>query len=928
MKSGRGTVQAAATKLELVGPTSGATRPGRGRLAPGLVEGAYPLRLPLGHNAAMAVPTGNVTFLLTDIEGSTRNWDASESNMRSALGRHDALLARYIGEHGGEVLTERGEGDSFFAVFPTAAGAVAASLAIQLAIGSEHWPERAPIKVRVALHTGEAGQDVRGPDVNRCARLRALAHGGQILISATTAALARAGLPDDASLQDLGQHRLRDLTVPERVFQLDHPGLPWSFPPLASLDAFRHNLPVQLTSFVGRAADLSTVTGLVAGHRLVTLIGAGGAGKTRLALQAGGDLLEDFGDGVWFVDLAPLTDPSLVPTAVATAVGVGGVPGRALVDTIAEHLATRTTLVILDNCEHLVGAASKLVDQLLRGAVGLRILATSREGLGVPGELVWRVPSLSAPDPDGARTAASAGRFEAVQLFCDRAEAQRPGFALTDDNADAIGHICRRLDGVPLAIELAAARVKVLAPDDLLARLEDRFRVLTGGSRTALPRQQTLRATVDWSHDLLGEAERVLFRRLTLFAGGFDLDACEAVCGTDRLAGELVLDLLGGLVDKSLATVEVNPHGEVRYSVLETLRQYGREKLEAAGEADAVGDAHLRWYLDLAERAYAGRIAAEAVWLARLERDLDNLRAALDRARGVDPDAELRLAGALSWLWYLHTEHASEGRARLAHVLDGRNETTAVMARALSGAAMTANWAGNPTEAASLAERSIEIWRGLGDELELGLALEALGWAKFFIGDVEGALAPMEESVACMRRIGDRRLINRATVALGQVLVPLNDFETGEPLAQETLAVGRELGAPRDIHYSLHYLGDYALVRGNGTEALGWYAQSMEAALAYGNVAEAALELEALAMALAAGDRREEAVRLGAAAAARMAELGFDTSGVAWWTRLRERFLGAAREALDEPMATALAAEGRAMGWDAARAEALALATG
>jgi len=872
----------------------------------------------------MAVPTGNVTFLLTDIEGSTRNWETSESDMRAALVRHDELLARHIGEHDGTVLTERGEGDSFFAVFPTASGAVAAGLAIQLAIGSEPWPERAPIKVRVALHTGEAGQDHRGPDVNRCARLRALAHGGQVLVSATSTALVRGGLPDGASLQDLGRHRLRDLTIPERVFQLDHPGLPSSFPPLASLDAFRHNLPVQLTSFVGRAADLATVTNLVHEHRLVTLIGAGGAGKTRLALQAGADLLEDFGDGVWFVDLAPLTDPSLVPAAVATAVGVGEVPGRALADTLAEHLATRTTLVILDNCEHLVAAASKLVDQLLRGAVGLRVLATSREGLGVPGELVWRVPSLSAPDPDGAQTAASAGRFEAVQLFCDRAEAQRPGFALTDENADVVGHICRRLDGVPLAIELAAARVKVLAPDDLLARLEDRFRVLTGGSRTALPRQQTLRATVDWSHDLLGEAERVLFRRLSVFAGGFDLDACEAVCGTDRLAGELVLDLLAGLVDKSLAIAEADTHGRVRYSVLDTLRQYGHEKLEAAGEADAVDDAHLRWFLDLAERAYAARIDAESAWLARLERDLDNLRAALDRARAVDPDAELRLAGALSWLWYLHTEHGSEGRARLAHALDGRHERTAVMARALSGAAMTANWAGDPAEAAALAERSIEIWRGLGDELELGLALEALGWARFFIGDPEGALAPMEESVACMRRIGHRRLINRATVGLGQVLVALGDVKTGEPLARETLAVGRELGAPRDIHYSLHYLGDYALLRGAGTEAVGWYAQSMEAALDYGNAAEAALELEAFAMALACQGRREEAVRLGTAAAARMADLDFDVSGVDWWNRLRERHIGAARAALDEPVATALEAEGRAMGWDAARAEALA----
>ncbi len=874
----------------------------------------------------MGAQTGTVTFVFTDIEGSTRNWEASEPDMRAALARHDELLSRHLGEHGGQVLTERGEGDSFFAVFPTASGAIAAALAMELAIGSEPWPERAPIKVRVAIHTGESGQDHRGPDVNRCARLRSLAHGGQVLVSATTAALARDQLPADASLRDLGQHRLRDLTTPERVFQLEHPSLPASFPPLASLDAFRHNLPAQLTSFVGRAADLATVTDLVREHRLVTLTGSGGAGKTRLALQAGSDLLEAFDDGVWFVDLAPLTDASLVPAAVAAALGVGDIPGRALSDTLAEHVEAQTVLLILDNCEHVVDVASGLVDHLLRHAPGLRILATSREALGVPGELAWRVPSLSTPEPDAALTAAAAGSYESVQLFCDRAAAQRPGFALTDDNAEAIARICGRLDGVPLAIELAAARVNVLALDDLLTRLEDRFRILTSGSRTALPRQRTLRATVDWSHDLLGEAERILFRRLSIFAGSFDLDACEAICGADLPGDVLVLDLLAGLVDKSLVVADLGPHDGARYSLLETLREYGRERLEAAGETDAVADAHLRWFLDLAERAYAGRIDAESDWLARLERDLDNFRAALDRAREVDPDAELRLAGALSWLWYLHTEHGSEGRARLAHALAGRDERTDIHARALSGAAMTANWAGDQLEAATLAERSIEIWRELGDGLELGLALEALGWARFFRGDTDGALAPMQESVACMREIGDRRLINRATVALAQVLVARGDVATVEPMAMESLAVARELGASRDIHYSLHYLGDCALMRGDGTVALGWYVQSLEAALAYGNVAEAALELEGLAMALAAQGRRDEAVRLGAAATARMAELHFDTSGVPFWNALRQDTLGIARNQLDTAVVTALDAEGRAMGWDAARLEALAVA--
>jgi len=863
------------------------------------------------------------TFLLTDIEGSTRNWEAGEAVMRGALARHDAILSRIIVDHAGRVLTERGEGDSFFALFGVASDAVAAALDLQRTLAEEPWPDRTPIRVRMAIHTGEAGPDQRGPDVNRCARLRAIARGGQVLLSATTANLVRGRLPAGASLQDLGPHRLRDLTIPERVFQLAHPDIPSAFPPLASLDSFRHNLPIQISSFVGRTAELATVASLLGEHRLVTLTGSGGSGKTRLAVQVAAELIDAFEDGVWFADLAPISDPALVAATVAAAAGVAEIPGRSLVATLADQLGGRRTILVIDNCEHLMAAAADLVDRLLRHAAGIRILATSQEALNVPGEIVWRVPSLSVPDAALPPRAETVARSESVQLFLDRAAAIQSRLVLTDANAEVIAQICRRLDGVPLAIELAAARVKMLAPDELLRRLEDRFRLLTGGNRTALPRQQTLRATVEWSHELLGPAERVLFRRLAVFVGGFDLGACEAVCGGDPIAAHDVLDILARLVDRSMVIAEPDEHGVVRYLLLETLRQYGRERLEEAGEMDSLADAHLRHFIEVAEHGYERRIDDEAVGLATLERELENLRTALDRSLATNPDDELRLAGALSWFWALHTAHASEGRARLAHALGERDERTARFARALAGAAMTENWAGDPRTSANLAERAVAIWRELGDDRETGLAYEALGWARQFGSDGPGSLEAMRQSVAYLARVGDRRLLNRANVGLGQALVALGDVKAVVPLATETLRIGRELDARRDIHYSLHFLGDCALHEGDGDAAASWYRQSLAAALSYGNVAEAALELEGFAMARAAQGRPAAALRLDAAAVACMESLGFDISTVEFWNRFKARYLEPARQAIGASYVAEMDAQGPAMGWEAATGEVL-----
>lgn len=581
------------------------------------------------------LPAAPLTFLLSDVEQSTRLWEREADAMRAALARHDAIFACHIAEHGGTIVKPRGEGDSLFIVFADARAAVAAACAVQRALFAERWPTSLPLRVRLALHCGPAEQrdgDYYGAAVNRCARLRAIAHGGQTLLSEAVAEAVRDHLPEGAALRSLGLHRLKDLTAPERVFQLVHPDLPAAFPPVRSLTTLSHNLPAQLTSFVGREAAIVHVRGLLAGGggaRLVTLIGAGGAGKTRLALQVAADLLDEYPDGVWLAELAALADPALVPHAVAAAVGVHEQADRTLMATLQEALRPRQLLLVLDNCEHLVTACAAVAEALLRSCPHLRILATSRELIGIGGEIAWRVPSLDLPEAGPSLALDQVARAEAVRLFVERAAAARPGFALTAENAPAVLQICQRLDGMPLAIELAAARMRVMSAQQIAARLDDRFRLLTGGSRVALPRQQTLRGALDWSHALLAAEEQVLFRRLAVFAGGWSLDAAEAVCAAGGITAGDVVDLLGRLVDKSLVWVDEQEEGP-RYRLLETIREYAAEKLEAAGEAVAVRARHYDWCLALAERAQPHLTGAEqATWLGRLEREHDNLRTAL-----------------------------------------------------------------------------------------------------------------------------------------------------------------------------------------------------------------------------------------------------------------------------------------------------------
>ncbi len=551
----------------------------------------------------MPLPEGVVTFLFTDIEGSTRLWERDSEQMRAVLRRHDELLRSAIEAHGGVVVKQRGEGDSFFAVFSHPNDAVAAACRIQTALAGEAWPTKMPIRVRAALHTAAVelrDGDYYGPPVNRCARIRALGHGGQTLLSQATYDLVREALPPDTRAADLGEHRMRDLARPEHLYQIVPTALPADFPPLKSLDRLANNLPFQVTSFVGREQELAQATDLLASERLLTFVGPGGTGKTRLALQVAAESLESFPDGVWLVELAPLIDPETVAPAVAAAIGIQQDGARPILETLIDALRDQKMLIILDNCEHLLEAAAAVAGTILRSVPGGRLIATSRELLGIAGERTMRIQPLGVPPPQKPAGAQDLAAYDSVRLFVDRATAVAPDFDLNETRAAAVASICRRLDGIPLAIELAAARVRHLPAEQIEARLDDQFRLLTGGSRSAMPRQQTLLAAIDWSYELLTDAERLLLNRFSVFAAGCSLEAAESICSGDGIENYDVIDLLGRLADRSLLTV-TDAHGEARFSLLETIRRYANQKLRESGELAAVSERHLAWYLAFAQ---------------------------------------------------------------------------------------------------------------------------------------------------------------------------------------------------------------------------------------------------------------------------------------------------------------------------------------
>ncbi len=675
-------------------------------------------------------PTGTLTFLFTDIEGSTKLWERDSSVMQVALARHDEILRSAIEERGGYVF--KTVGDAFCCAFLTAPDALECALEIQRRLLSSEWEHIGTLRVRMALHTGAAEErdgDYFGPPANRVARLLSAAHGGQVLLSLPTQELVRDQLPTETTLRDLGEHRLKDLFRPERVFQLLAPELPSEFPPLRTLDACRNNLPLQPTPLIGREKEVDQVCDLLRSDetRLLTLTGPGGTGKTRLALQAAADLLDDFPDGTFFVPLATLTEAELLLVAVAETLGVRETGEQPLFESLKEYLHDRRLLLLLDNFEQVLGAALT-VTELLAGAHGLKVLATSRTSLRLYGEHVFPVPPLTLPDLERPPPLERLTQYEAVGLFVERARALKPNFEVTNESAPAVAEICVRLDGLPLAIELAAARITMLPPRSMLQRLSSRLKLLTGGARDFPKRQRTLRATIEWSHALLDEGEQLLFGRLAVFSGGRTLEAIDAICDAE---GDLPVEAFEGvssLLDKSLLRQEEGPGGEPRFVMLETVHEFAREKLQGSGEAEQIKRAHAEYFLTLAEEAYPQlRGPDQLEWLERLEAEHDNMRAALTWAsERNEAEVALRLGSALSWFWSVRGYY-SEGRRWLEEALaiDGRGAPE-VRAMALAGAGELASEQGDLDRAKGAYEEGLELLEHEGREAR-GAKLLLLG---------------------------------------------------------------------------------------------------------------------------------------------------------------------------------------------------------
>ena len=860
------------------------------------------------------LPTGTVTFLFADIEGSTRLLQHLGDRYANVLTECLHLVRTACEERDGREVSS--QGDALFIAFRGARDAVAAAVSAQRALAVHSWPEDAQVHVRMGIHTGEAlttDAGYVGMDVHVAARICAAAHGGQILLSQATGALAVRELPAEVTLRDMGDHRLKDLAKSERLFQAVVHGLRTDFPPLKSLDTLPNNLPRQLTRFIGREREVADLKNLLSRTSLVTLTGAGGSGKTRLALQVAADLLDQYPDGVWLAELAPLTVPALVPKAVASALGVIEQPHRPLSETLADHLRSRALLLVLDNCEHLLDACVELVDGLLQRCPHVRILSTSRESLGMTGEVTYRVPSLSVPGAGRLPPLDRLMLYEAVQLFVERAAASNPAFRLTNDNAAAVVQMCSRLDGIPLALELAAARVNVLTVEQLASRLDNRFALLTRGSRAALPRHQTLRAAMDWSYDLLSQNERTVLCRLSVFVGGWALEAAESVCSGDGIEEHEVLDILTHLVAKSLVNAETLG-GEVRHRMLETVRQYGGERLLALGEAATLRRRHRDWYLALAERA-AERIVGpeQSMWLNRLELEHDNLRAALDWKTGEPEETEprLRLAGALVRFWDYHT-HWAEARTWLESALAGSPDArSTARAAALAGAGFMAFRQRDYEGAMAFYEESLALAQELGDQKDMVMAQVGRGLITMYQGDLDAAIALFAESLDLAEKLEEPWLIAVALAQLGVVYRWNADHANAVKFSERSLATYREVGGKRGIAYALRLTGHSVRLSGDLKRARGLYQESLALYRDTGDKWVATECIEGLAIIAGTEGDRQLAARLSG-----MVEAARETFGITM-PRLRrgtEEWLGAmGLEELRSGVYAAAWAEGRAM---------------
>ena len=765
-------------------------------------------------------PSGTVTFLFTDIEGSTKLAQEYPQLWETLRNRHHEILRSAIESHRGYVFQIIG--DAFCAAFHTVGDAVGAATKAQKDLYTENWG-KGPIKVRMGIHTGKAELQKDGEyqgylAMSRVQRLMSAGHGGQVLISTAAQELLLEDLPEDVSLRDLGERRLKDLIRPEHIYQLMIRGLPEDFPPLKTLEAYRHNLPTQLTSFVGRQKEIDQVAKAIQNRRLVTLTGPGGAGKTRLSLQIAADMLDQFSDGVWFVELAAITNAELIPKMILSAFGIVE-QGQDIVRQLVEYLREKNLLLVLDNCEHLVEACAELAELLLSHAHTLKILVTSREALGVIGETTWSIPSLSLPDVKHLPASEQLTQYEAVQLFIERASLVQPNFTLRNDNAAYIAEICARLDGIPLAIELAASRVRALSVDQISMRLEDRLRLLTSGTRSARPRQQTLRATIDWSYDLLSAPERVLLRNLSVFSGGWTLEAAEQVCIQSEGESDIV-DLMTHLVDKSLVTM-YESLGHTRYRMLETTRQYAFEKLTESGNDQNAYSNHFRFFLQLAEEAENQLIGPDqAKWLNQLEREHDNFRAALDWSIKMRKDDEaLRMAGALGLFWLKHS-HFSEGRRWFEKVLEeDHNFPDQEKVKAWRWAGFLTFWQQDMAETRRIYTQNLEREQELGDQWGIAFSLHMLANVALAEGNTKEVRELHHKSIALSRKINAIWVLALAQFSLGYFELLEGHLAIAEELCTESLKHFRSLGEKFGMGQVLSNLGYVMCSKGDFVSA-------------------------------------------------------------------------------------------------------------
>ena len=867
------------------------------------------------------LPTGTVTFLFTDIEGSTMLLRQLGDRYAEVLRDHGEIVREVLEREGGaEIGTE---GDSFFAVFGSPAAAARAVIEIQRALAGHEWPEGAQVRVRMGLHTGEGtpvGNSYIGLDVHRAARIGDAGHGGQILVSEATEGLVQRSLPEGAELRDLGSHRLKDLPQPERLFQLSVEGLPDEFPPLRSLDARPNNLPSQMSSFIGREEAIRDVETLLETTRLLTLTGPGGTGKTRLALEVAHRQLPSFPDGVWFVDLSAITDPSVVLTEIAVALDLTRDPGASVFECLEQDLHDKTLLLVLDNFEQVLDAAMA-IEHLLSHAPAMKVMVTSRSVLSVYGEREYPVPPLQLPEPRPQPSIEALSHSEAVALFVERARAVRPDFMVNAENAEAIAEICSRVDGLPLAIELAAVRVNVLTPQAMLPRLDERLSLLTSGPRSLPERQRTLRGAIDWSYQLLDEPERKLFARLATFWGGGSLEAIEAVCDSDL--GAPVLDVLSTLVDDSLLRRMETRDGEVRFQMLETIREFAMERLGEEPDAAAVADRHARHYLSLAVQAEEHLVGDEQKsWLDRFDREHDNIRSALKWAvRSGNVETGQEAAGAI-WRFWHQRGHLMEGRKKLEHLLDASEGQGGTEARfkALTGAGGLAYWQNDYAATERYYTEALAIARELGSQRAIAEALYNLSYSDRIGGNEEAGFAKLREVLEIARSIGDRQLTADSLQLLGNQALRQGEPKEGLAMVEEALGIYRELGNRFAAADALSGIGSAYRLVGESDAACDAHRQALEIFVEVGNPTGIAMVLEEMAMVESMDGRHERALRLAAASTALKEQTG---GGAPAELMKSEETIDESRRVLGPEDTERALAEGREMGTDKAIAYAL-----